>query len=153
MNCIEAFAKVDFPCRLNSESLVYRGDHHSETGVDSSLEVAGGGGLVLKAHRLCVSLKSRLESNKEENHSLLWSPSFPVEVPPSRDGTHPSCFDENVAILEIFSTCLALRRAQLIERRGESCLRSRIATSDFLLYTRSEQAFAGLPLTQPPGPA
>jgi hypothetical protein len=31
-----------FPCRLKAESLVCRGNHHSETGVDSSLEVAGG---------------------------------------------------------------------------------------------------------------
>jgi len=27
------------------------------------------GGLVFKAHRLCVSLNSRLESNKEEKHA------------------------------------------------------------------------------------
>ena len=42
LNCIEAFAKVDFPYRLNSESLFYRGNHRSETGVNSSLEVADG---------------------------------------------------------------------------------------------------------------
>ena len=29
------------------------------------------GGLVLKAHRLCVSLNSRLESNKEEEERTL----------------------------------------------------------------------------------
>jgi len=32
------------------------------------------GGLVFKAHRLCVSLNSRLESNKEEEVLLLWAP-------------------------------------------------------------------------------
>ena len=31
------------------------------------------GGLVVKAHRLCVSLNSGLESNKEEGRSTPWS--------------------------------------------------------------------------------
>ena len=31
------------------------------------------GGLVFEAHRLCVSLNSRLESNKEEERSLVLS--------------------------------------------------------------------------------
>jgi len=47
--------------------------------VNSSLLVGGGtldvkrfrGGLVFKAHRLCVSLNSRLESNKEEEEGTL----------------------------------------------------------------------------------
>ena len=30
------------------------------------------GGLVFKAHRLCVSLNSRLESNKEEEDAAVW---------------------------------------------------------------------------------
>ena len=32
------------------------------------------GGLVFKAHRLCVSLNSRLESNKEEEQFLRFAP-------------------------------------------------------------------------------
>jgi len=31
------------------------------------------GGLVFKAHRLCVSINSRLESNKEEKKKCAWS--------------------------------------------------------------------------------
>ena len=36
------------------------------------------GGLVLKAHRLCVSLNSRLERNNEEKKDLELSPSADV---------------------------------------------------------------------------
>jgi len=38
------------------------------------------GGLVLKAHGLCVSLNSRLESNKEDkkNQSEVWGAGFRV---------------------------------------------------------------------------
>jgi len=41
---------------------------HVRPGVVQGVEVGGvgGWGLVFKAHRLCVSLNSRLESNKEE---------------------------------------------------------------------------------------
>jgi len=36
------------------------------------------GGLVFKAHRLCVSLNSRLESNKEEEErGLMWEEGAP----------------------------------------------------------------------------
>jgi len=42
VNYIEAFAKVNFPCGLNSESLVCKGNYRSETGVNSSIEMAGG---------------------------------------------------------------------------------------------------------------
>ena len=36
VNYIKAFANVDFPCGVNSESLVCRGNHHSEIGVHRS---------------------------------------------------------------------------------------------------------------------
>ena len=42
------------------------------------------GGLVFKAHGLCVSLNSRLESNKEEEkvwEGRTWIVVFPLEIP------------------------------------------------------------------------
>ena len=54
------------------------------------------GGLVFKAHRLCVSLNSRLECNKEEGEglgSVLGSaggsrePPLPLHQPPQRERT------------------------------------------------------------------
>jgi hypothetical protein len=39
---IEAFAEIDFTCRLNFESLDCRVNYRSEMGFNSSLQVAGG---------------------------------------------------------------------------------------------------------------
>ena len=41
----------------------------AETGGDRNMQRLRGG-LVFKAHRLCVSLNSRLESNKEEEEGM-----------------------------------------------------------------------------------
>jgi len=45
------------------------------------------GGLVFKAHRLCVSLNSRLESNKEEEEEDMAEVTLFIEPLPSEKGT------------------------------------------------------------------
>ena len=42
VNCWDRSNIREHPCRLNSGSLVGRANHHSETGVDRSLQMAGG---------------------------------------------------------------------------------------------------------------
>jgi len=60
------------------------------------------GGLVFKAHRLCVSLNSRLESNKEEEEDLVLHPVSFIESEPQGAREHRALLDSHRVLLWIF---------------------------------------------------
>jgi len=70
---------------LMSEVLMYGGRQGAGLERQGALERFRGG-LVFKAHRLCVSLNSRLESNTEEEEGALgelgWTPEFRCQSNP-----------------------------------------------------------------------